>query len=184
MLYSFQVTVHVERLWRQRLPPGEGQQREHHHNDPDQHPGGQLWRQPEQNRHPANPGPLSSAKVLAFAGIAGPLGRGERVAKHDLRVEAYGTVDEANSAIGLARAARRIGRAQERHRGQRQRWFAVRFTEGEARPLLDLTRDAVLAYCAERGIPFRTDATNADVDFTRAASLSRGRWSTCRSATA
>lgn len=33
------------------------------------------------------------------------LGRGERVAKHDLRVEAYGTVDEANSAIGLARAA-------------------------------------------------------------------------------
>ncbi|WIM14342.1 cob(I)yrinic acid a,c-diamide adenosyltransferase [Enhydrobacter sp.] len=33
------------------------------------------------------------------------LGRGERVAKHDLRVEAYGTVDEVNSVIGLARAA-------------------------------------------------------------------------------
>ena len=33
------------------------------------------------------------------------LGRGERVAKHDRRVEAYGTVDEANSVIGLARAA-------------------------------------------------------------------------------
>jgi cob(I)alamin adenosyltransferase len=33
------------------------------------------------------------------------LGRGERVAKHDLRVEAYGTVDEANSTIGLARHA-------------------------------------------------------------------------------
>jgi cob(I)alamin adenosyltransferase len=32
------------------------------------------------------------------------LGRGERVAKHDRRVEAYGTVDEANSVIGLARA--------------------------------------------------------------------------------
>jgi cob(I)alamin adenosyltransferase len=32
------------------------------------------------------------------------LGRGERVAKHDLRVEAYGTVDEANSVIGLARS--------------------------------------------------------------------------------
>jgi cob(I)alamin adenosyltransferase len=32
------------------------------------------------------------------------LGRGERVAKHDARVEAYGTVDEANSVIGLARA--------------------------------------------------------------------------------
>ncbi|SJZ34544.1 cob(I)alamin adenosyltransferase [Enhydrobacter aerosaccus] len=33
------------------------------------------------------------------------LGRGERVPKHDARVEAYGTVDEANSVIGLARAA-------------------------------------------------------------------------------
>ena len=31
------------------------------------------------------------------------LGNGARVPKHDLRVEAYGTVDEANSAIGLAR---------------------------------------------------------------------------------
>jgi cob(I)alamin adenosyltransferase len=33
------------------------------------------------------------------------LGRGGRVPKHDLRVEAYGTVDEANSAIGIARSA-------------------------------------------------------------------------------
>ncbi|MDA8233052.1 MAG: cob(I)yrinic acid a,c-diamide adenosyltransferase [Magnetospirillum sp.] len=31
------------------------------------------------------------------------LGDGTRVAKHTLRVEAYGTVDEANAAIGLAR---------------------------------------------------------------------------------
>ncbi|HET6376355.1 MAG TPA: cob(I)yrinic acid a,c-diamide adenosyltransferase [Methylocella sp.] len=31
------------------------------------------------------------------------LGTGERRFKHDLRIEAYGTVDEANSAIGLAR---------------------------------------------------------------------------------
>lgn len=31
------------------------------------------------------------------------LGTGKRVAKHDLRVEAYGTVDETNAAIGLAR---------------------------------------------------------------------------------
>ena len=31
------------------------------------------------------------------------LGSGDRVAKHDLRVAAYGTVDEANAAIGLAR---------------------------------------------------------------------------------
>jgi cob(I)alamin adenosyltransferase len=31
------------------------------------------------------------------------LGDGERVPKHDLRVEAYGTVDEANATVGLAR---------------------------------------------------------------------------------
>jgi cob(I)alamin adenosyltransferase len=31
------------------------------------------------------------------------LGTGKRVPKHDLRVEAYGAVDEANAAIGLAR---------------------------------------------------------------------------------
>jgi cob(I)alamin adenosyltransferase len=31
------------------------------------------------------------------------LGSGRRIAKYDLRVEAYGTLDEANAAIGLAR---------------------------------------------------------------------------------
>ena len=31
------------------------------------------------------------------------LGDGERVPKHDPRVEAYGTVDEANATVGLAR---------------------------------------------------------------------------------
>jgi cob(I)alamin adenosyltransferase len=31
------------------------------------------------------------------------LGSGKRVAKNDLRIEAYGTVDETNSAIGVAR---------------------------------------------------------------------------------
>ena len=31
------------------------------------------------------------------------LGSGERVAKYDLRVEAYGTIDETNAVIGLAR---------------------------------------------------------------------------------
>ena len=39
------------------------------------------------------------------------LGRGERVAKHDPRVEAYGTVDEANSVIGMARAVLPRGEA-------------------------------------------------------------------------
>jgi cob(I)alamin adenosyltransferase len=45
-------------------------------------------------------------RIYTRGGDAGEtsLGRGERIAKHDPRVEAYGTVDEANSVIGLARA--------------------------------------------------------------------------------
>lgn len=37
------------------------------------------------------------------------LGSGRRVAKYDLRVEAYGTLDETNAAIGLARLYMRDG---------------------------------------------------------------------------
>jgi cob(I)alamin adenosyltransferase len=50
-------------------------------------------------------------RIYTRGGDAGKtsLGRGERVDKHDLRVEAYGTTDEANSILGLARQA--IGRA-------------------------------------------------------------------------
>lgn len=46
-------------------------------------------------------------RIYTRGGDAGQtsLGRGERVAKHDVRVEAYGTVDEANSILGLARSA-------------------------------------------------------------------------------
>jgi cob(I)alamin adenosyltransferase len=40
------------------------------------------------------------------------LGTGERVAKHDLRIAAYGTVDEANATIGVARL--HIGAAYKR----------------------------------------------------------------------
>jgi cob(I)alamin adenosyltransferase len=36
------------------------------------------------------------------------LGSGRRIAKYDLRVEAYGTLDEANAAIGLARLHTRL----------------------------------------------------------------------------
>lgn len=45
-------------------------------------------------------------------GTTGLLFGGERVSKADLRTEAYGTVDEAVSALGLARAA--IGDATDR----------------------------------------------------------------------
>jgi cob(I)alamin adenosyltransferase len=44
-------------------------------------------------------------KIYTRGGDAGEtsLGDGARVPKHDLRVAAFGTVDEANAAIGLAR---------------------------------------------------------------------------------
>lgn len=53
---------------------------------------------------------VSLTRIYTRGGDAGQtsLGRGERVAKHDIRVEAYGTVDEANSIVGLVRNA--IGR--------------------------------------------------------------------------
>ncbi len=44
-------------------------------------------------------------KIYTRGGDGGKtsLGNGARVSKYDLRVDAYGTVDEANAAIGLAR---------------------------------------------------------------------------------
>src|ERR1700733_1154926 len=50
---------------------------------------------------------VTLTRIYTRGGDAGKtsLGRGERVAKHDVRVEAYGTTDEANSVIGLARSA-------------------------------------------------------------------------------
>ena len=48
---------------------------------------------------------VTLSKIYTRGGDSGQtsLGSGDRVAKHDLRVAAYGTVDEANSVIGLAR---------------------------------------------------------------------------------
>ncbi len=43
------------------------------------------------------------------------LGTGSRVAKYDLRVEAYGTVDETNAAIGLARVHSAASASARRH---------------------------------------------------------------------
>ncbi len=44
-------------------------------------------------------------KIYTRTGDGGDtaLGNGERVAKHSLRVNAYGTVDETNATVGLAR---------------------------------------------------------------------------------
>jgi len=49
--------------------------------------------------------PVRLTRIYTRGGDAGEtsLGDGARVKKHDLRVEAFGTVDEANAAVGLAR---------------------------------------------------------------------------------
>lgn len=48
---------------------------------------------------------VTLSKIYTRGGDTGEtsLGDGSRRVKHDLRVEAYGTVDEANAAIGLVR---------------------------------------------------------------------------------
>ena len=48
---------------------------------------------------------VTLTKIYTRGGDKGQtsLGTGERVAKHDLRVSAYGTVDETNSVIGIVR---------------------------------------------------------------------------------
>jgi cob(I)alamin adenosyltransferase len=48
---------------------------------------------------------VTLTKIYTRGGDKGQtsLGDGQRVPKHDLRVEAYGTVDETNGVIGLAR---------------------------------------------------------------------------------
>ena len=48
---------------------------------------------------------VTLSKIYTRGGDKGQtsLGSGDRVAKHALRVAAYGTTDEANSAIGIAR---------------------------------------------------------------------------------
>ena len=48
---------------------------------------------------------VTLTKIYTRGGDAGQtsLGGGRRVAKHDLRVAAYGTVDETNAVIGIAR---------------------------------------------------------------------------------
>lgn len=50
---------------------------------------------------------------------------GGRVPKDDLRVEAYGTVDEAVSALGLARALSRYSRVKEAVLSVQKELFAV-----------------------------------------------------------
>lgn len=65
--------------------------------------------------------PVRITRVYTRAGDKGDtaLVGGRRVPKDSPRIEAYGTIDELNSVIGLARAFN----AESRRRGKRQRWL-------------------------------------------------------------
>jgi cob(I)alamin adenosyltransferase len=54
---------------------------------------------------------MAAMKIYTRTGDAGQTGLfgGARVRKDDVRVEAYGTVDETNAALGLARASGGLG---------------------------------------------------------------------------
>jgi len=66
---------------------------------------------PEPAGRPGSAGPAGASPVYTRTGDDGrtALRGGQRVPKHDARVEAYGTVDELNACVGLARElARRL----------------------------------------------------------------------------
>ena len=73
-----------------------------------------MWevRDPDESRLAAMSGgrrPAIETSAVATGkgddGTTGLLDGGPRISKHDLRTEAYGTIDEAVAALGIARAA-------------------------------------------------------------------------------
>lgn len=99
------------------------------------------------------------SKIYTRTGDKGTtaLGSGERVAKHALRIDAYGTVDEANASIGMARVHlgsghpgldAKLARIQNDlfdlgadlcvpDRGQKLEYEPLRMTDGQVKRLED-----------------------------------------------
>lgn len=101
------------------------------------------------------------SKIYTRTGDGGEtaLGDGTRVPKHDMRVEAYGTVDEANATFGLARlhAAGDLARQIERIQNDM-------FDLGAdlCRPGID--KDAEAEYPPLRMVPEQTARLEAEID--------------------
>ena len=94
------------------------------------------------------------------------LGRGGRVPKHDLRVEAYGTVDEANSTIGMARAVIARTVKKDRQRGEVEAMLARIQND-----LFDLGADLCTVFGKEkkdrpalRIVPSQTERLEREID--------------------
>src|SRR5438270_6445053 len=87
---------------RARRPPAAGVP------EPPPHPAGlvRASRGPRRGVEPARRPPVARKSIVTKTGDSGETGLlyGGRVSKSDPRTEAYGTVDEAISALGVARA--------------------------------------------------------------------------------
>ncbi len=100
-------------------------------------------------------------RIYTRTGDAGEtaLGNGTRVAKHTQRVTAYGTVDELNATIGLARlhAAGEMADALSRIQNDL-------FDLGADLCRPDMERDAEADYTPLRILPAQTDRLEAEID--------------------
>jgi cob(I)alamin adenosyltransferase len=100
-------------------------------------------------------------KIYTRTGDAGEtaLGNGARVAKHSQRVTAYGTVDELNATIGLARlhATGDIATALSRIQNDL-------FDLGADLCRPDMERDAEAEYTPLRMVPEQTQRLEAEID--------------------
>lgn len=100
-------------------------------------------------------------KIYTRTGDTGEtaLGDGARVPKYGPRVEAYGTVDEANAAFGMARL-----HATEEMAEQIARIQNDLFDLGADLCRPDPERDTEAAYTPLRMVPAQTDRLEAEID--------------------
>ncbi|RKF16475.1 cob(I)yrinic acid a,c-diamide adenosyltransferase [Roseovarius spongiae] len=100
-------------------------------------------------------------KIYTRSGDGGDtaLGNGERVAKHSLRVDAYGSVDETNATVGLARlhAQGDVGDALARIQNDL-------FDLGADLCRPDMARDAEAEYAPLRMADAQVDRLEAEID--------------------
>lgn len=100
-------------------------------------------------------------KIYTRTGDGGDtaLGNGERTAKHSLRVEAYGTVDECNATLGLARL---------HADGETDRWLAAiqndLFDLGADLCRPDMERDAGAAHPPLRMLDAQVARLETEID--------------------
>lgn len=101
------------------------------------------------------------SKIYTRTGDKGDtaLGNGDRVAKHSIRVSAYGTVDEANSTLGLARL-----HATGEMEAALQRIQNDLFDLGADLCRPDMARDHEAGYVPLRILDSQVDRLEAEID--------------------